>query len=253
VKSGNIGCPSVAEFPVYLIGKEVKVVFLNQCTDLVHFLTGIQVPRGVVGVANHDGLGPGSDQFFKLFHGRQGKAALDAAQQGFDHCTCRHGESRIVGVGGFRHDDLIAGIQTGHESKQHSLGSTCGHDDIIDRDVDIEAVVVFHQFVAQAQDTIAGAVFQHVSVNRPQRRHSHLRGFDIGLTDIQVVYDGAFGFGFVGQGHQFTDGRGWHDLPAFRRLRHGDFGVFLKFLQRYVPHRVYPKKYLYICRKGNRP
>ena len=68
VASRNIRRTGVYELAVNLIGEQVKVIFLNQVTQLQHLLAGVKITRGVVGVANEYTLGTLCDELLEFLN-----------------------------------------------------------------------------------------------------------------------------------------------------------------------------------------
>ena len=141
--SRDIGRACVDIFAIHLIAEQIEVVFLHEVANLVHLTASVEVAGWVVGVANHDGTSALVDELLEF----------------------RNGKSHIVGVSGFGDDDFITRVQTTHESEKHRFASSRGDNDVVGRYVDVVFLVVAHQFLAIAQITLAGGIFQHFAVH----------------------------------------------------------------------------------------
>ena len=134
---------------------------------------------------------------------------------GTDNGTGLAGKAHVVGVGGFRNDDFVTGIQADHESHLYGLTATAGHDDVVNTQLDIIAIVVTHQFLQIAGITLRGAVFQHLAVHMLQGLQTFLGSMQVGLTDVQVIHFDTTLLGVGGKRSQLTDGRSRHLHAAF--------------------------------------
>ena len=61
-------------------------------------------------------------------------------------------------------------------------------------------IVVLDQLLTQRTIAVAGAVFEHLTVDRAQRTQTHIGGLQVGLTDVQVVDLRTTRLGSIGQG-----------------------------------------------------
>ena len=106
----------VAKLTVYFVGEKVAVVFFDQSGNFKQLLVGVEVARGVVGVAYHDGFSARSYYLFEIFDGRQGEACLDVAGDGYNFCVAQFGEGVVIGVVRFWDYDFVARVKTNCES-----------------------------------------------------------------------------------------------------------------------------------------
>ena len=210
----NIGRTGIDELAVNLVGEEEKIVFLHQIADALHLLAGVEVARGVVGVADQDAARALVDQFFELRDVGQRKTLFDRRDDRTDHGARRDGESHIVGVGRFGHDDFVAGVQARHEGEQHRFGTSRGDDDLFGRKFDLVLLVVARQLFAERPVTVAGAVFEYVAVDLLQRCESRLGRRQIGLADVEVVDSDSPRPGGFRQRNEFAYRRCRHQLGA---------------------------------------
>ena len=96
-------------------------MFLHQIAQLIHLFARIEITRRVIGVADEDTFCARTDHLLEVVDGRQGKALIDGAHDGFDDGARGDGKRHIIGIRRFGHDNLIAGIEAGEESKQHGF------------------------------------------------------------------------------------------------------------------------------------
>ena len=174
---------------------------------------GVEVTRGVVGVADHDGTRIGRDNLLELLDGRQGEARLDVAGDGDNLGVAELGEGVVIGVIRLGDDDFVARIEADGESHLQSLATTVGDNHLVGGDIDAVAVIIVAKGTAIGGDTGGVAVFQHtlvlrhlVSLHR-QGLEGACRGLDVGLADIQVIHVHTTFFGGIGEGDELTDGR----------------------------------------------
>ena len=121
--SADVRAARIDELAIDLVAEQVEVVLLDEVAYLIHFATGVEVACGVVRIADEDGSRLFVDELFELLDFRQGEALLDGCRDGSDDGTSRDGKRHVVRVGRFRHNYLVARIQTGEEGKQYSLTS----------------------------------------------------------------------------------------------------------------------------------
>ena len=115
VHGAGVGLVAVDELAVHLVGKQEQVVLLDQVAQFGEFLVAVEGAGGVVGVADHDGLGVGGDGLLELLDGRQCEAALDVAGDGLDLSAAEFGEGVVVGVVRFGDDDFVVGVEADGE------------------------------------------------------------------------------------------------------------------------------------------
>ena len=109
---------------------------------------------------------------------------LNDSKNPFIFCSRRDGKCHVVGVGRFRHDNLVARVKARHESKQYRLGAAGGDDDVVNINLDVVVLVILLQFAAQRRQTVGRTVFKHLSVNVFKCFKSFGRGRDIRLSYI---------------------------------------------------------------------
>ena len=205
----------VAELTVHLVGEEVQVVLLDQTSDLQQLLVGIKITRGVVGVADHDGLGAWCDGLLKFLDGRKSKTRLDVARDGDDLGIAQLGEGIIIGIIRFWDDDLVARVQAHGESHLKGLAATSGDQHLIRGDIDAVTVVVVAECPTIALNTSRVAVFQHAVAfghlvgGIGQSLQCPTGGLNVRLTNVEMIYMDTALFGSI---------RKWNELPN-RRLR----------------------------------
>ena len=112
-------------------------MFLDEVAYLVHLFLRVEIARRVVGVADEYSFGAGCDELLEFLDGGQREALVDRRWDSHDFGACRDGECHIVGVGGFGHDDFVAGVEACHEGEEHRFGASGGDDDVVDVDVDV--------------------------------------------------------------------------------------------------------------------
>ena len=156
----------VAELAVHLVGKEIEVIFLDQSGNLEELLVGVEVTCGVVGVANHNGLGTRGDDLFEFFDWRQGKACLDVAGDGDNLGVAQLGEGVVVGIVRLRDDDFVARIEADGEGHLKSLATTCGDDYLVGGHVDTVAVIVVAEGTSVTRDAGRVAIFENAMAYR---------------------------------------------------------------------------------------
>ena len=218
----------VAELAIHLVGKEEQVVLLDQSCNFQQLLVRIEITRGVVGVADHNGLGARRDDLLKVLDWRQCKACLDVARYGDNLGVAKLGEGVVVGVIGFGYDNLVAWVEADGESHLKGLAAAGGDEHLVGCHVDTVAVVVVAKGAAIAEDACRVAVFQNTFAVRQftglfgQSGQGSFGGLDVGLADIEMVHVDATLFGGVRERDEFTDCRlrqlhsfirnAWHNL-----------------------------------------
>ena len=210
----DIGRAGVDIFAVHLVGEEIQVIFLHQVTYLVHLATGVEITRGVVGVANHDGAGALVDQLLEFLHLGQRETLVDGGGDGAYLRAGADGEGHVVGVSGLGHDNLVAGVQATEESEEHCLAAARSNDDIVGGDVDIILRVITHQFLAVAQVALRGRIFQNVAVDALQCRQPFSWGRQVGLANVQMIDLCTALLGCHGQRSELAYGRFGHLYAA---------------------------------------
>ena len=204
--STDVRAAGIDELAINLVAEQIKVILLDEIAYLIHFATGVEVARRVVGVTDKYGTRLFVDKFLELLDLRQGEAFLDGCSDGSDDGTSRDGKRHVVCVCRFRHNYLVAGIQTCQEGEQHGLTATAGDDDILRCEVDVVLAVVADQLLAIAEITLAGAVFEDTPVDILYGIDCRFRCREVWLTDVEVVNMYSFLLGSIGQGSQLADG-----------------------------------------------
>ena len=72
------------------------------------------------------------------------------------------------------------------------------------------AGIIINQLLTIAQIPLGGGILQNGAVNMFQCIQPDLRGWQIGLTNVEMVYFDSALFGGGGQGCQLAYGRLWH-------------------------------------------
>ena len=114
-----------------------------------HLFLGIEIARGVVGVADEDGARLVGDLFLKLLHRRQFEAVLNMGLHRLDHCAAGDGKRHVVGITGVGNDDFVSRVEARHVGKHDSLRASCGNYDFVGRDVNTILGVVANHLGAQ--------------------------------------------------------------------------------------------------------
>ena len=169
-------------------------------------------------------------QLLKLLDLRQREALFDCRGNCFDFGTNRNGKRHIVGVSRLWNYDFVTWIQTGKEGKQHGLRTARGDDDVISRQIDVVFFVIACQFFSIDFKALARTIFQHLTVNMTQNVQSLLRGWEVGLSDIQVVNVNSALFGSRRKRSQLPNGGCWHINGTLRYMWHS-CSLFLKVLK----------------------
>ena len=210
----------VAELAIHFVGEEEEVVLFGDLTQLEDLLLGVEVAGGVVGVADHDGLGLRGNHLLEILDGGEREAVLNRGDDRFHHHAAHRGKGVVVGVEGFRDDDFIAGIHTAVEGEKEAFAATGGDDDLIGGDLNTHAVVVFHQFLAVAEIAGGVAVGNHRNIGVTHGVAGTFRGLDVGLTDVQMINVNAATFGSIGEGDELPDGGRLHACTFLGNFRH---------------------------------
>ena len=184
MESRDIGSTRIAKLAIDLIREEEKVIFLHQISQLVHLFLGVKITGRIVGVTNQDGFRTRCDQLLKTLKRRQRKTFVNRRRDGLDYRTTGNGKGHVVGIGRLWHDNLITGIQAGHEREEDSLRSACRDDDIVSRDMDIELVVILDQLLAETTNAFTGRILQHLPIYSTHRLQGNVWSGQIRLTDI---------------------------------------------------------------------
>ena len=200
----------VAKFAIYFVAEEEEAMARGYVGDLLQFVAGVDVAGGVVGVADEDSLGAGCDESLELLDGRKPKTGLDGRIDRYDSGTGGDGECHIIGVGGLRHDDFIARVETCHKCEEHRFGASGGDDDFVGVDLQAAAMVIFRHLDAERFEALRGGIFEHLTVYVTQGVEGLRRGGNIGLADVETIYGDAALLGGVGSACKAPYGRGGH-------------------------------------------
>ena len=220
VHNGEIRFAVIAKFAIHLIGEQKQIVFLYNLGQGFQLGFGVEITRGVVGIANQDGLGFGRNHLLKFFDGRQGKAVFDFGDDGARNHPGRNGKPVVVGVERLGNDHFVAGVHAGHKGKENAFRTAVGNENFVFGDMNVVFLVVFHQTFAQREIAGRVAVFHQGQFVIAHRVERHVGRNDVGLTDIEVMnFDAAF-FGRIGKRHQLPNGGSRHFLCFFRNSRH---------------------------------
>ena len=174
-------------FAIDLVGEEVKVVLLHEVAYLVHLAAGVEIARGVVGIADHDGTCAVVDELLKLLHLWQREAFLYSSSYGTYARARGDGKRHVVGVGWLGDDNLVARVKTRHKGEEHRLASSRGDDDVVGIDIDVVTTVIAHELLTVALDTLGRRIFKNVAVDTLQGIESNLWCGQIGLADVEVI------------------------------------------------------------------
>ena len=173
---------------------------------MVHFAACVEIARGVIGVTDEDGACVFVDERLKLFDFGERESLFDGGGDGSDACTGRDGKRHVVGVGRLRHNDFIAGIQTGHESKEHGFRTAGSDDDVVRVKVDVIFFIVVREFLTITSEPLTGTVLQYFPVEVLEDVQSCLRCWEVRLTDVQMIDVDSPLFGCRGERSQLSDG-----------------------------------------------
>ena len=130
---------------------------------------------------------------------RQRKSFFYRRNNRSHHGTGSNGKGGVVGISRFGNDDFVSRIEAAHKSEINRFGTSGGNDYIFFGDINIKSMIISSQFCFQAFNTIAGAVFQYRTVDVSNRIQRHLRSFQIGLTDVEMIHFYSAGFGLIGK------------------------------------------------------
>ena len=156
----------------------------HQVADVLQLLPRVDIARGVVRVAEQDGLRARRDGLFKRFDGGQCKAVIDGREHRLDHRTARHGHRHIVGISRLRDQDFVTRVEAGQKDQRKGFGGAGGDENLVRRDLDRKPSVVLRHLLAQAGQPVARTVTKHLLVDPPQRLEAYLGRRDVGLADI---------------------------------------------------------------------
>ena len=113
----------------------------------------------------------------------------------------------VVGVEGFWYNYLVPVVQDGGHYHLQGLAAAGGGEDLGTLQLHADAFVVAPHGIQKLGYAAGGGVGQHRVVEITDGLIEYIRGFDIGLADIQMVdFDSAFSGG-CGIGVEFTHGR----------------------------------------------
>ena len=187
VHRGHVWPSGVDELPVDLVAEQEKVMPADYVSELLHLLAGVEIARGVVGIADEYGLGPGGDLLLELLDRRQAEAVLDAGLDAAYHGADRNRESHVVGIEGVGDYDLVARAETGQEREEHGLGAAGGDDYLLRRQVYAVFRVIADHLGAQGEAAVGGAVFEYLPVDMPEGVEAAAGRPDVGLADVEMI------------------------------------------------------------------
>ena len=192
-----------------------------QVAELLQLGAAVHVAGGVVGAADEDGLGTGRNLLLEGSNGRQGKIIFQVRSHRHHVRARSHGKTRIRPVKWLGHDELVAGIEAGHQGKGNSLAAPGRHDNILGLNSQAQLLIIRRQRLAVAAETGRGAVFQHPDVGLLHcRQHSGGR-FDIGLADVERMHREPALAGGIGKRREFAVRGRRQGHPTLRKLQHG--------------------------------
>jgi len=100
-------------------------------------------------------------------------------------------------------------------SSEYSLAAAGGDDDVVGRKADMVFFVVASEFLAIAEQALAGTIFEHGALETMQGMERIRGRGDVGLTDVEMIYFYAPSLCLYSQGSKFANGRGGHLERAF--------------------------------------
>ena len=204
MQGAHIRGVGIHELAIYLVCNKIQIVGLDYVAQLHHLLAGIEIAGGIIGVAYEDSLGTRPDLLLERLYGRQPESFFYGSAYRLDDGSGEGGERLVVGVERLRNYYLVAGVEAGHEGKEHRLRSSGGDQDLVRFQIDSKAGVVPDELLAEADVAVGRAVFQYLTVYVAKCVQTAFRSLDIGLADIEVIYMHALTLGLVGKGHEFA-------------------------------------------------
>ena len=140
--------PGIDELPVYLVRKQVQVIFLHQVADLVHLAARVQIPGRIVRIANEYGFRFLVYQRFEILNIRQRISVAYIGFDGFYLHTGLHGKRYIVGICRLGYNNVVTRIDTRRECQLQSFRASSRDNYVLRRDVDTELCIISYQLVA---------------------------------------------------------------------------------------------------------
>ena len=171
----------------------------------LHLFSGQNGAGGVAGVGEHDGAGVLVDQRLDLLAGCEFVAFLRGAGDGPDGTAGEVHKGVVVGVEGFRNDDLIAVVQDAGQSHHQSLAARGGDLNLalLQRNADL-LIVVLNRIDHHGKSG-GGSICQNGIVDGTDGFHHLFRSLDIRLTDVQMVDLDPLCLCLIGQRSELTD------------------------------------------------
>ena len=188
MEGGNIRHSGVYEFPVNLVAEEEEPVLLHYVAQALHLLSGVEVARRVVGVADEYGLGARGDLRLELLHGRKTETVLDSGLHALDYGSHGNRKGHIVGVERVGDYDFVARIEAGQEGEEYGFGTSGGDDDLIRGEVDAVFGVVLDHLRAQGEVAVGRAVLQNLPVHVLEGLQGAVRSLDVRLAYVEMVH-----------------------------------------------------------------
>ncbi len=121
---------AVGEAVVYLVGDDDEVASGGQVGDLGQVLAGHLGAGGVGGVAQEDGLGALRAVGFQVV-GADAEVVLHAGGDGDEGAAGELAGGQVGHVVGVGAEELVAGVEDGHEGQHEALGHADGDEDLV--------------------------------------------------------------------------------------------------------------------------
>ena len=142
---------------------------------------------GVAGVGEHDCAGVFVDKSLELFAESIAITAFGGGGQGANGAACTLDECVVVGVEGFRYDNLAAVVKNAEHQHLQRFAAAGGDKDIALFIVNAEFIVIVLNGFDKHGQTGGRSVFKDGKLKIANRFEICGRGCDIGLTDIQMI------------------------------------------------------------------
>ena len=195
-------------------------MFQHDVFQLLVLLLGVDITGRVVRVTDQDRLGARGDQPLELLHRRQREIVGDRRRDRLDVDARLHGEAVVVGIERLGHQHLVARVEAdGHRHEDRFRSSDRDHH-VVGRHVDADAPVVIGQFAAIALVSGRVPVLEHLVVYVFHGVDGDLRGPDVGLADVEVVYLDSPALRRLGERHQLADRGGGQIDSLVGQVRH---------------------------------
>ena len=215
VEGTDVRRSGINELPVNFIAEQEQVVLLDYVAELLHLGAGVQVSRGIVGIADKNSLGPRRYLLFKRLNRRQPEAVFDRCLDRLDNCACGYGKCHVIGIERIGDDYLVAGVQAAHKGKQHGLGASGGDNYFIGTQINSILGIIADHLGPERKVAVGGTVLQNAAIQVVQDIQRTIGGLYVGLADIQMIHVNAVAFGRLGIGGELADGRARHIYRSF--------------------------------------